>query len=225
MKKALFISCLIIFTTSSGQNIEKINDIISSSSNLELKEYVNSAKNQGITFAEAEKIIKSQGASEAEIITFRKLWDDNQKTSLNESGNNLPLSPDSKISQKKIENMIPSNRFGNNFFNNADISETPQLFLATPSEYTLGPGDEIVINLYGSSENTYTVEVSREGDVKFDKLAPIYLSGLNMKEVKQRLKKRLSKIYTGLFSENKIEKVEIDVSTWNSYIPNNIDYY
>ena len=79
MKKALFISCLIIFTTSSGQNIEKINDIISSSSNLELKEYVNSAKNQGITFAEAEKIIKSQGASEAEIITFGKLWDDNQK--------------------------------------------------------------------------------------------------------------------------------------------------
>jgi len=51
------------------------------------------------------------------------------------------------------------------------------LFVATPSDYRLGPGDELIINLYGASENTYSVQISRNGNVKFDKLAPIYLSG------------------------------------------------
>jgi len=49
------------------------------------------------------------------------------------------------------------------FFNNKNISETPELFIATPSDYRLGPGDELMINLYGASENTYSVQISRNG--------------------------------------------------------------
>ena len=55
---------------------------------------------------------------------------------------------------------------------------SPQLFVATPSDYRLGPGDELMINLYGASENTYSVQISRNGTLKIDRAAPIYLSGL-----------------------------------------------
>ena len=58
--------------------------------------------------------------------------------------------------------------------------KSPQLFVATPSDYRLGPGDELMINLFGASENSYSVEISRNGTVKFDRLAPIYLSGLSI---------------------------------------------
>ena len=63
-------------------------------------------------------------------------------------------------------------RFGSDFFKNKNIVEVPQLYVATPSDYRLGPGDELVINLYGASEITYSVQISRNGNVKFDKLGP-----------------------------------------------------
>ena len=74
------------------------------------------------------------------------------------------------------------------------------MFVATPSDYRLGPGDDLIINLFGASEITYSVQISRNGNVKFDKLAPVYLSGLSIRSASKRLKERLSKIYTGLGS-------------------------
>ena len=103
-------------------------------------------------------------------------------------------------------------RFGSDFFNNKNISEAPQLFIATPSDYRLGPGDELMINLYGASENTYSVEISRNGTLKIDRAAPIYLSGLSVNSAKKRLIKSLSKLYTGLLSSDELNKVELDLS-------------
>ena len=56
------------------------------------------------------------------------------------------------------------------------------------------------------------MQISRNGNVKFDKLAPIYLSGLSIRSAKKRLKERLSKIYTGLYSDNPIEKVDLELN-------------
>ena len=78
------------------------------------------------------------------------------------------------------------------------LVKSPQLFIATPSDYRLGPGDELIINLYGASEITYSVQISRNGTVKFDRLAPIYLSGLSIRSAKKDLKKDLSKLIHGL---------------------------
>ena len=103
-------------------------------------------------------------------------------------------------------------RFGSDFFKNKNITESPQLFVATPIDYRLGPGDELIINLFGASEITYSVQISRNGNVKFDKLAPVYLSGLSLRSATKRLKSRLSKIYTGLNSSNSIEKVDIELN-------------
>ena len=103
-------------------------------------------------------------------------------------------------------------RFGSDFFKNKNIVESPQLFVATPSDYRLGPGDELIINLFGASEITYSVQITRNGNVKFDKLAPVYLSGLSIRSASKRLKQRLSKIYTGLNTDNPIEKVDLELS-------------
>ena len=103
-------------------------------------------------------------------------------------------------------------RFGSDFFKNKNIVEVPQLYVATPSDYRLGPGDELVINLYGAYEITYSVQISRNGNVKFDKLGPVYLSGLSISAANKRLKSRLSKIYTGLNSNNPIEKVDLELN-------------
>ena len=92
--------------------------------------------------------------------------------------------------------------FGMDFFEsqseNLNLSNSPQLNLATPNSYQLGPGDELEILVWGASENTYLSTINTSGYIKIDRIAPIYLSGFTVSGAKNKVKKALSKIYSGI---------------------------
>ena len=196
-----------------SQNVEIMKSVARFSSDAELTSYINKAKSSGLSLIEVEELVNAQGANSTELSKLRTLWN---AGSINSSSNVsvLPDPPGSSLGrQGNIEtNPKKSRRFGSNFFENNNINEVPQLFIATPSDYRLGPGDELIINLYGASENSYSVQISRNGTIKFDRLAPIYLSGLSIKSAKARLKNSLTKLYAGLASQDLLNKVDIDVS-------------
>jgi protein involved in polysaccharide export with SLBB domain len=183
------------------------------SSDAELTSYVNKAKSSGLSLIEVEKLINAQGATTDELLKLRTLWN-TKPLEFSSSADVLTDAPITSFGDTEITeiNTPASRRFGSDFFQNKNIIEVPQLFLATPSDYRLGPGDVLMINLYGASENSYSVQISRNGTVKFDRLAPIYLSGLSIKTAKARLKNRLSKLYAGLVSNDQLSKVDIDLS-------------
>ena len=191
------------------------------SSDSQLETYIDKAKSSGLSLIEVEKLITTQGASLDEIGRLRKLWNATDIKSSNDDKSlfNIKSNFGKGSNLEEIETELESEfeitiikRFGSDFFENKNINEAPQLFIATPSDYRLGPGDELMINLYGASENSYSVQISRNGTVKFDRLAPIYLSGLSINSAKARLKNRFSKLYSGLVSDDQLSKVDIDVS-------------
>ena len=107
--------------------------------------------------------------------------------------------------------------YGSNYFNNENINSSPILNVATPSSYELGPGDEILISIWGAAENEYSSLISREGFVKVERIGPVYLSGLTITEAKNKLKRSLSKIYSGInSSQNSDFKVYLDLSLLNT---------
>ena len=107
--------------------------------------------------------------------------------------------------------------YGSNYFNNENINSSPILNVATPSSYELGPGDEILISIWGAAENEYSSLISREGFVKVERIGPVYLSGLTITEAKNKLKRSLSKIYSGINSSQSSEfKVYLDISLLNT---------
>jgi len=196
-----------------SQDVDTMKSLARFSSDVELTSYINKAKSSGLSLIEVEEIINAQGASADELSKLRTLWNAGAVNS-SSSVDILPDSPSSSLgsSGNNEINSKKSRRFGSNFFENKNINEVPQLFVATPSDYRLGPGDELIINLYGASENSYSVQISRNGTVKFDRLAPIYLSGLSINSAKVRLRNRLSKLYAGLVSDDPLSKVDIDLS-------------
>ena len=214
MIKKFYTICFILLSLQVfSQNVETMKSTARFSTDAELTSYINKAKSSGLSLIEVEGLVKAQGATLSELSKLRTLWN---AESINSSSSVeiLPDSPDSSLGNVESTKIIPekSRRFGSNFFENNNISEVPQLFVATPSDYRLGPGDELIINLYGASENSYSVQISRNGTVKFDRLAPIYLSGLSIKSAKARLKNSLTKLYAGLASDDQLNKVDIDVS-------------
>ncbi len=215
IKQIFFIALFFLSFNSFSQNIDQIRSVADFSSESELISYVEKAKLKGLNLIQIEKLAEAQGATPSELRLLRKLWNsDLNQISDDPDLEETPIDSSFGVVEDDDEDYDEDEfkRFGSDFFNNKNINEAPELFIATPSDYRLGPGDELMINLYGASENTYSVQISRNGTLKIDRAAPIYLSGLSINSAKKRLIKSLSKLYTGLLSSDELNKVELDLS-------------
>lgn len=114
--------------------------------------------------------------------------------------------PDS-LDQLKIEDDeygFESNRqkkgkqvFGRNIFNNRKLSFEPNMNIATPQDYRLGPGDAVYIDVWGASQGQYQCTVSPEGVINIENYGPVNVDGLTVNQANQRLKSTLGKRYAG----------------------------
>lgn len=93
-----------------------------------------------------------------------------------------------------------SNVFGKDIFNNALLTFEPQLNIATPDNYLLGPGDEVVIDVWGTSEANIRQFISPDGNIIVEGIGPVHLNGLTVKEANARVKNEFSRIYSGIGS-------------------------
>jgi len=85
--------------------------------------------------------------------------------------------------------------YGHDIFNQKNLSFEPNSNLATPANYVLGPGDQVVINIYGASQHTLTHTISPEGTVTVQDYGPIYLSGLTVEAAQAKLRNTIGSRY------------------------------
>ena len=196
-------------------------------SDKEIKSYWMQAQERGYTLNQIKTLARAQGASESDLIEFERRVIKIGETDLKEEDDDLVKTQNEltsifglKIDEKSEEEVdepysfVNLGVFGSEFFNNPNINTSPQINIATPESYELGPGDELAISIWGAAENEYSSKISREGYLKIERIGPVYLSGLTIMEAKSKLKDRLSKIYSGLNSN--YNKVFIDVSLLSS---------
>lgn len=91
--------------------------------------------------------------------------------------------------------------YGHSLFNSS-ASWTPTYKLPTPSDYVLGPDDELIIDLWGAVFTNIVKTVSSEGTIVLDNIGPVFLNGLTVEQAEKVLKKYLAKIYSGLGGKN-----------------------
>lgn len=89
--------------------------------------------------------------------------------------------------------------FGRNIFSNKQLSFEPNLNIATPANYRLGPGDEVIVDIWGASQNTIQETISPDGAILIEGLGPVYLSGMTVKEANNYLQNELKRIYSSVF--------------------------
>ncbi|RPE13222.1 capsule biosynthesis protein [Chitinophaga lutea] len=99
--------------------------------------------------------------------------------------------------------------FGADLFSNKNLTFEPNLRIATPPNYKLAAGDEVVIDVYGYSEVQHKLKVSPEGFVRIPYLGPVYVNGLTMDEATKRISQQLSTIYGGIKSGNTFVQVSL----------------
>jgi protein involved in polysaccharide export with SLBB domain len=101
----------------------------------------------------------------------------------------------------------PKRIFGLEIFNNGVLNFEPDLKIATPANYIIGPDDEIIVNIYGYQEARYNLTVTPEGDITIPYAGSIYVAGLTIEQATAKIKSKLassgySNIRTGLTKVN-----------------------
>ncbi|MBQ9652360.1 MAG: SLBB domain-containing protein [Prevotella sp.] len=85
--------------------------------------------------------------------------------------------------------------FGRDIFNNSEMTFEPNMNIATPQDYRLGPGDAVFIEIYGASQRTIEGTVSPDGEVTIEGFGPVQLSGLTVSQANSKLRSTLGSRY------------------------------
>ena len=100
--------------------------------------------------------------------------------------------------QMRISKFLDKKIFGADLFNNDNLTFEPDMRIATPKSYQLGPDDELDIHIFGDVLDNFKVKLSPEGTIKILNLGPIYINGLTVDEATVRIVSRLRQLYQGL---------------------------
>jgi protein involved in polysaccharide export with SLBB domain len=228
MKYWIFVVLLVMsfcaIQTSVAQNVSasqimsvNVDDL----SDEQISSYWEQAKQQGFSLSQLEVLASAKGMSAVQVsklkLRISTLASSMKQVETSENDENSLLissqDPFGLLGGGVIEQEEPSLLFGYDFFNNQNISFEPNSNLATPESYQLGPGDEILIDIWGAAENSYRKQVDRKGAILIEKVGPVYVSGLEMEKAKSKIISYLKKIYSGIDAESSsYSKVYADVS-------------
>lgn len=128
----------------------------------------------------------------------------------------MPIGSGNQIG--RLETQQKSRIYGHDLFDSKELSFEPNSNMATPQNYRLGPGDEVIIDIWGASEDNIRQEISPDGRIMISQLGPVYLNGLTVAEANKQIKNVFAKKYSGVGSDTDINltlgnvrSIQIDV--------------
>lgn len=120
--------------------------------------------------------------------------DDDRLAMERELGGMLPTDTAALFRQLMAEKQA-KRVFGRDIFNNKKLTFEPNMNIATPRNYRLGPGDAVIIDIYGASQKTLETTVSPDGEVTIEGFGPVQVSGLTVAQANARLRSTLGSRY------------------------------
>lgn len=112
--------------------------------------------------------------------------DDSKPSDEDAPGQDITIKED-----KKNERQV----FGRNIFSSQNLTFAPAQNIATPANYTLGAGDDVTINIWGASQETFQQTISPDGYIVVSGVGPIRLAGLSINKAKETIRARLGQTY------------------------------
>jgi len=169
-----------------------------------LLEFSSRIKTLNLSEEQAYQMLKSKGLPDDQLIKLKDRLSGNFNTSKTQ------LSPKENNPQRKIDSALLSNPtqdvvrdfsiFGTELFSKNSLVFEPNIRIATPSTYIVGPDDELLISVFGLSEQKYNLTVSAEGEIYIPNVGPLFVSGLSIEEARKNIEEARKKIIRKLSS-------------------------
>lgn len=191
-------------------------------SDAQIKTLMQRAESLGYSDAQLEQMASAQGMKQDEVLklrkrveTIRKQGSSSTATKQNagkSSSNNtdrqyLGSSDSTSTNQPTKQDLIDKafddlkpKIFGSQLFKNSNITFEPNLRMATPAGYVIGPDDQLLIDLTGDNEANYDLKVSPEGSIRLEYVGLVKVGGLSIDEARSKIKNLMGSTYPGLRS-------------------------
>lgn len=196
-------------TNYAGMKVDNLTDV-------QIRKMMERAESVGYSDAQLEQMAAAQGMTAEEIIKLRARVEKLRKT----SGDVVPTGTDQSTERQAdtTTNKITKNTktpksektdvfadfrpkiFGAELFANSDISFEPNLRMATPKGYIIGPDDELLIDLSGDNEVNYRLKVNPEGIITLQYVGPVAVAGLSIEQASSKIRAKMSSTYPALKS-------------------------
>ncbi|GAB3576070.1 SLBB domain-containing protein [Spirosoma luteolum] len=210
--------CLALLTLGSATAQQKSQSRVDQLSDEQVQEFYRRAQASGLNEFQIEQAAMSQGYTLDDIAKMRKRITAIRSQASrpgSQTGSSGPSNTGTTMSRtlpddlsQRADSLRPLRRqdtsralrvFGASLFENASLSFEPNLRIATPRNYVVGPDDEISIDVSGAASDNFQLKVSPDGTVKVPNVQPIYVAGLTIEQAEQRIIARLRKAgYQGL---------------------------
>ena len=219
-----FLILLLIFFTSIAfsQDISQLKNVdVNSMSDDQIESYWSQIKKGGYTMAQVEVLGKAQGISATKIADFKRRVNSLGAT---DTFKNKAFEIDEKVDftnepfglkdRQMVEKDSASiSLFGYDFFSNSKVSFTPSVNIAVPKNYQIGPGDEIMIDLWGASEITYKATVNNSGSIKINGIGFVFINGFTLENASKKIISKLKTKHAGISADsNSYNKINTNIT-------------
>jgi polysialic acid transport protein len=219
-----------ILTKLSAQNlnIEQLAYInIDQISDEQIQAFWDKAQAQGYSLTDLETAAQVKGIPSSQISKLRQRIMTLSTSHVNKNNNSQTNKTSSNT--QEVFGRTPINRakdsltlteknrlFGYDFFQNPKISFAPTINVPTPENYIINTGDELLIEVWGATENSTTQKVDNQGNIILPLAGKVHVGGLNFTEAKARINTALRRIYAGIAApEGSYSKIYTGVSIAN----------
>ncbi len=160
----------------------------------------------GYSLADLDKELTKRDLPSTEIeklkLRLQKLEskgvDETKENEENDFESKTKLGPKTEIKATDVFSLLKPKIFGNELFNNPKLSFEPNLKMAAPLNYQVGPEDELIIDIFGYSEQSYKLKISSEGNVRIPNLGPVFVAGLTLEQAQQKISAKLISLYPNI---------------------------
>jgi protein involved in polysaccharide export with SLBB domain len=204
----LFIPRLVLNAQNSFADLSSIN--IDKLSDAQVLNYIEQARARGLSQSDLENLARQRGISPSELEKLKSRIQALGSNAANGDKVNVER-PSLAINNQDIFGLLvgetspqltelESKIFGLGLFRKNNLSFTPNLNLPTPLDYVLGPGDEVIVDLWGASQEFFRLAVNNEGTIRPEiiGIGPIYVNGLTIEKATERIIDRFSQVFSGL---------------------------
>lgn len=145
---------------------------------------------KGVTREQAERI-KNKMENANQTVTIKEVGGTGRSRAPKNLGESTPNTL--VVAQPKVDSTMV---FGRNVFSIKSLTFAPSENIATPANYKLGPGDEVIVDIWGTNQTTIRQTISPDGFIKVDGIGIVYLSGMTVKEADNYMRRQLGRIYS-----------------------------
>ena len=205
---------ILVHTVADAQSLQDIATIkVDQLSDQQLMQLISRAQAAGLSEQQLITMARQRGMPASEVAKFQQrasqlgvsMGDSDEASSSaelrslsNQDGEDLFESASSRDSSARSLTQLEKKIFGYAVFHNKNLNFSPNFNMATPQNYVVGPNDQLIIQIYGVSQENYSLTVSPEGKINIPNIGLIHVGGFTIDAVTSRLKQELSKRFSGL---------------------------